>query len=197
MPIIGEIRSFAGNFVPRGWLACDGKTYPTNQYAPLSFVISNGQYPETFKVPDLRGRALIGFGYKPGFNSYAMGQEIGAESVTLNTNQLPAHNHSIGNDKIPITGYSALNVNVDDSSSVSESPSGNYIGTSGGPLYADASDNASTLAADSISIQHNLSFASNAVQISNTGGGKPLSIVQPLLATTWIICNEGTFPERG
>ena len=64
---IGEIRYFAGNFVPVGWYACDGKSYRVNENMALYAVVS-GNYREdddirTFTVPkieDLNGcKAII------------------------------------------------------------------------------------------------------------------------------------------
>lgn len=64
---IGEIRYFAGNFVPIGWYACDGKSYRVNEniglYAVLSGNYHDYKYVREFTVPkieDLNGcKAII------------------------------------------------------------------------------------------------------------------------------------------
>ena len=34
-PFVGEIRMFAGNFAPNGWLFCDGSVLSTTEYPTL------------------------------------------------------------------------------------------------------------------------------------------------------------------
>lgn len=94
---IGEIRPFAFNYVPQGWLACDGNQYQMSNYQALASVIGlmYGGSGNNFNVPDLRGRIGIGMGQLAGGNNYVEGQKGGVESITLNQNQLPNHDHNI------------------------------------------------------------------------------------------------------
>lgn len=105
-PFIGEIRAFAFNFVPKGWLACDGASYPTrNPYLPLYAIIGSsygGDQQTYFHVPDLRGRAPAGYvtssgtavpPYPSGWVNPAIGSTWGTRAVTLEINQLPVHTH--------------------------------------------------------------------------------------------------------
>lgn len=199
LPFVGEIKSFAGDFLPQGWLLCDGSSYSSSQYAALCSVITFGYQPmpATFKVPDLRGRVLIGAGKGNGLNeNFGIGQELGSENVGLTSLQMPVHNHTAASNVLPITGESALNINVSDTQNISDAPSGKYIANSGsGPLYAENTDN-STLASDAIAITHNLYINQGAITTSNTGKGTPFSIVQPLQATIWMICYDGLYPPR-
>ena len=91
-PFIGEIRMFAGNFAPVGWLFCDGSLLDISTFDTLFALIGTtygGDGQSTFALPDLRGRVPIHQG--PGF---AQGQMGGEETVTLTVAQLPAHGHS-------------------------------------------------------------------------------------------------------
>ena len=93
-PFVGEIRLFAGTFVPLGWAACDGQTMAISDNDPLFSLIGTtygGDGQETFALPDLRGRAAVGYGQGPGLESYAMGESGGVEAVTLTVGQIPAH----------------------------------------------------------------------------------------------------------
>lgn len=93
-PFVGEIRLFAGTFVPLGWAACDGQTMAISDNDTLFTLIGTtygGDGQETFALPDLRGRAAIGFGQGPGLQSYTMGENGGVEAVTLTVGQIPAH----------------------------------------------------------------------------------------------------------
>ncbi len=96
-PYVGEIRMFGGNFAPAGWVFCDGSLLPISEYDTLFTLIGTtygGDGQQTFAVPDLRGRLPIHMGQGPGLgNNYIIGQSGGTESVTLTTNQIPAHNH--------------------------------------------------------------------------------------------------------
>ena len=97
-PFIGEIRLFPYNFAPRGWAFCNGQVLSIAQNTALFSLLGttyggNGQ--TTFALPDLRGRVPVSSGQGPGLSNYSLGQVGGTESVTLNTNQMPAHNHQV------------------------------------------------------------------------------------------------------
>lgn len=90
-PYLGEIRIFAGNFAPAGWMICDGSIVLISENEALFNLIGTtygGDGQQTFALPDLRGRAPIHQG-----GGYVLGQAGGSESVTLSVNQLPAHSH--------------------------------------------------------------------------------------------------------
>src|SRR5690348_13380835 len=97
-PYIGEIRMFGGNFAPAGWAFCNGQLLPIAQNDALYTLLGTtygGDGVNTFALPDLRGRAPVHFGQGSGLSNYVQGQQYGAEQVTLNVNQIPAHNHLV------------------------------------------------------------------------------------------------------
>jgi microcystin-dependent protein len=86
---------FGGNFAPLDWHFCDGSLLPISEYEALYNLIGTtygGDGQNTFALPDLRGRAPFHQGTGGG-GTYVMGQQGGVESVTLTTNQIPAHSH--------------------------------------------------------------------------------------------------------
>ena len=90
-PYVGEVRIFAGNFAPVGWLFCDGQLLPISENETLFQLIGTtygGDGETTFALPDLRGRVPVHQG-----SGFVLAQAAGTEEVTLNTNQLPAHSH--------------------------------------------------------------------------------------------------------
>ncbi len=94
-PYVGEIRMFAGGFAPNGWAFCDGSQMPISEYETLFQLIGTtygGDGESTFHLPDLRGRRPLHQGQRDG-RSFVLGETGGTESVTLTTNQLPAHSH--------------------------------------------------------------------------------------------------------
>jgi len=91
-PYVGEIRIFAGNFAPAGWMFCEGQLIPISENETLFQLIGTtygGDGQETFALPDLRGRVPVHQG--SGFN---LAEASGVEEVTLTVNQIPAHPHS-------------------------------------------------------------------------------------------------------
>jgi microcystin-dependent protein len=96
-PFVGEIRMFGFGRTPNGWAACDGSLLPISEYEVLFTLIGTtygGDGQTTFAVPDLRGRLPIHQGSGPGLSNYVIGQKSGTETVTLISQQMPAHNHT-------------------------------------------------------------------------------------------------------
>ncbi len=90
-PYVGEIRMFAGNFAPAGWMFCEGQLLPISENETLFQLIGTtygGDGQSTFALPDLRGRIPIHQG-----NGFILAETGGAEEITLTPNQIPAHNH--------------------------------------------------------------------------------------------------------
>ena len=92
-PYVGEIRMFAGNFAPAGWMFCEGQLLPISENETLFQLIGTtygGDGESTFALPDLRGRIPIHQG-----NGFILAETGGAEEITLTTNQIPAHTHPV------------------------------------------------------------------------------------------------------
>jgi microcystin-dependent protein len=92
-PFIGEIRMFGGNFAPRGWAFCNGQLLSIAENSALFSLIGTtygGDGQTTFALPDLQCRIPMHQG-----NSHIIGEKSGSESVTLTTNQIAVHNHSV------------------------------------------------------------------------------------------------------
>jgi microcystin-dependent protein len=92
-PYVGEIRMFAGNFAPAGWMFCEGQLLPISENETLFQLIGTtygGDGESTFGLPDLRGRIPIHQG-----NGFILAETGGAEEITLTVNQIPAHSHSM------------------------------------------------------------------------------------------------------
>ena len=90
-PFVGEIRMFAGNFAPAGWMFCDGALLPISENEVLFQFIGTtygGDGESTFQLPNLQGRLPIHQG-----NGFLVGETGGAEEITLTVQQIPAHTH--------------------------------------------------------------------------------------------------------
>ena len=80
-PYVGEIRMFAGNFAPAGWMFCEGQLLPISENETLFQLIGTtygGDGESTFALPDLRGRIPIHQG-----NGFILAETGGAEEITL------------------------------------------------------------------------------------------------------------------
>ena len=94
-PFVAEIRIFAGNFAPRGWAYCNGQLLPISQNTALFSLLGTtygGDGRSTFGLPDLRGRVPVHPGTGPGLTQRRLGEKGGAETNTMNINQIRAKN---------------------------------------------------------------------------------------------------------
>jgi microcystin-dependent protein len=97
-PFLGEIRNFGFTFAPRGWALCQGQLLSIQQNSALFSLLGTqygGDGVTTFGLPDLRGRVSMGFGQGPGLSNRTQGEVAGTETVTLTSNQLPGHSHTV------------------------------------------------------------------------------------------------------
>jgi microcystin-dependent protein len=137
-PYVGEIRMFAGNFAPLGWMFCEGQLLPIAENETLFNLIGTtygGDGQSTFALPDLRGRIPIHQG-----NGVILAETGGAETITLTVNQIPSHTHALlastgpGNVNTPggnVTAESAaVRIYFEDQPTVSMAPAA--VGAVGG-----------------------------------------------------------------
>lgn len=163
---IGEIRMFAGDYAPQGWLFCHGQALPINSNQALYALIGTtygGDGYTTFKLPDLRGRAPIHYS-----SSYPLGQMGGSEQVTLSLPQLPSHTH------VP----HAKSVQ---SETTSHTPAGQVWGFSDLTNYQTGSPNAS---------MSSVAIASNGSNFPHNNM-MPSLVVHFIIATDGIFPSEG------
>jgi microcystin-dependent protein len=167
-PYVGEIRMFAGNFAPNGWMFCQGQTLPISENDVLFQLIGTtygGDGEETFRLPDLQGRLPVHQGQLQGGSSYIIGEASGTEEVTLTTQQIPVHTHA----------FQASSGIAD-----AASPKDAVIGTSTTTNGFIASIPSQPMAADIIPV----------------GGSQPHSNLQPFLCINFIISLFGVFPSQ-
>ena len=170
-PFIGEIKLFAGNFAPRGFAFCSGQLLAISQNQALFSILGTtygGDGRTTFGLPDLRGRVAMGPGQGAGLSNYALGQKGGAEQVTLNANQIPAHSHDL---------------HANTQAATTNAPAGAALAnTRGRDWDYDSSGNVNTTLSDK--------------SIGTSGGGQAHENRQPYLAVHYIIALQGIYPSR-
>jgi microcystin-dependent protein len=115
-PYVGEIRMFAGNFAPAGWMFCEGQLLPISENETLFQLIGTtygGDGESTFALPDLRGRLPIHQG-----NGFILAETGGVESVTLTPSQIPAHSHPLLASSSPAAANSPVGALYSESSTL-------------------------------------------------------------------------------
>ena len=135
--------------IPSGWVLCNGSN----------------------STPDLRDRFVVGAG-----SSYAVNATGGASSVTLATNQIPAHNHSASSSSSTTINDSGHSHSI---SALRPSESGNTISTSTGGTAVTASTNSATTGITA--------STSTSTSIGNTGGGGSHENRPPYYALAYIM----------
>jgi microcystin-dependent protein len=167
---VGEIRMFAGNFAPAGWMFCEGQTLPISENDVLFQLIGTtygGDGQETFNLPNLASRVPIHMGTGPGGTTYQIGEMAGTEQETLTVQQIPTHTH-------PLTASTA--------NGTATNPGGNVLAASASSVQPYVADSPSD--------------ALNAQMITPQGGSQPHENTQPFLCINYIISLFGVFPSQ-
>ena len=176
---VGEIRIFPINFAPRGWMPCNGQLLPISQNTALFSLLGTtygGDGKSTFALPNLQGRVALNPGQGPGLSYRELGEEGGSPTVTLFSNQIPAHSHQLF-----FTGAQATTNVPENDEMPAFNASLNFPGiTKPVNTYAETGSNAI--------------FAPQT--LSTAGGSQPHNNMQPYLVLNYFIAVQGIFPMR-
>jgi microcystin-dependent protein len=176
-PFLGQIMLVGFNFAPQGWAFCNGQLLSISQNTALFSLLGTtygGNGTTNFALPDLRGRAAVGFGQGPGLSNYDLGQSTGSEMVTLTVGQMPAHNHLVAANAATATASSPGGADLAQSDLRGTGAVNTY---STPPMSAPVTLDPAT--------------------VQPSGGSGPHPNIQPVLALNYIIALQGIFPSRG
>lgn len=174
-PMLGEIQYVGFNFCPRGWAQASGQILPINQNQALFSLLGTaygGDGRTSFGLPDYRGRTPIGIS-----NNNNLGQKNGSESITLTTENLPAHTHV--------------------ASTVSTLHASSARGRLSSPDMAVLADDGSDRVYNNE--VPNVSMADDALTSTTSigpAGSATIDNMQPYQVLTACIALQGTFPSR-
>jgi microcystin-dependent protein len=174
-PYVGEIRLFAGNFAPLGWMFCDGQLLAIAENETLFQLIGTtfgGDGQSTFALPELRGRVPIHMGQKSGLSNRILGQLGGSETTVLLANQLPPHLHVAVGSSAP---------------GDSDDPTGRTWAASAALQFI----------VDGGAGFPNANSSMNPASLGATGGGQPHNNMMPYVGVNYIISLFGIFPSQG
>lgn len=110
---VGEIRLFAGTFIPAYWAECDGTVLNVNYYPALFAVLGNtfgGDGVTTFALPDLRGRVPVHPGQGAGLTPRTAGVRFGSETTLIHSGSSDGQQLSIVEKKPDDSGNSLTSV---------------------------------------------------------------------------------------
>jgi microcystin-dependent protein len=178
-PYVGQIIIFGGNFAPVGWMTCQGQLLPISEYETLFQLIGTtygGDGQSTFALPDLQGRAPLHMGQGSGLSNYIIGQASGVETVTLTSQQIPTHNHTVQ----VVTGNTSNNTSKPANNTILSDEVQGAPSNSAFMYAANTGLNQVTLATQTIGV---------------AGGSQPHENRQPLLVLNYIISLFGIFPS--
>jgi microcystin-dependent protein len=165
-PYFGEIRIFAGNFAPAGWMFCEGQLLPISEYETLFNLIGTtygGDGQSTFALPDLRGRVPLHFG-----NGFTLAETGGVETVTLTSAQIPAHTHPL----LATTNAANASAPVGKLAAITQASTVTPYGADG-PIVS-----------------------MNPSSVGVSGGSQPHNNLQPFLCLDFIISLFGIIPSQ-
>lgn len=220
---MGTVLPVAFNYPPRGWVFCNGQTIPISQNSAMFALLGTtygGDGQVTFGIPDLRGRVVVGSqGPGPGIANVMQGEKAGANNVTviangnvsftLNTANLPAHNHPATVSFNPFNASTQITVGSSTLGGLTAVPNNGGltatgVGTTSAAIYLPAGTaptNPVNLGGVTTSVT-----GSGTAATQNTGSGTPVtapvttsslvSVMQPYLGLNYIIAMEGIFPSR-
>jgi microcystin-dependent protein len=169
-PFVGEIRMFAGNFPPVGWMFCEGQLLPISENETLFQLIGTtygGDGQSTFALPNLASRIPIHMGTGSSGTPYQLAESGGVESVTLTVAQIPAHTHPL----------------MASQDAGSQNNAGNQVLAAQSPVSIYRPN----------AVAPNVPM--NASSVSPAGGSQPHDNMQPFICINYIISLFGIFPS--
>lgn len=167
-PFVGEIRTFAITFVPRGWAECAGQLLPISPNTALFSLLGTtygGDGRSTFALPDLRDRAPMGQGQGPGLSHRSLGEPVGSATETLLPSEMPNHSHAVN-------ALGPANTNSPTGAAPAVAPTVQQYQSGGATVpMADGA-------------------------LGPTGGGQPHNNLQPYGTVRYFIALQGIYPPR-
>lgn len=175
-PFIGEIQVFGFSFNPRGWAFCNGALIPIQQNTALFSLLGTnygGDGKTTFQLPNFASRGGCEQGQGPGLTPRVIGETFGDFTVSLTSDQVPAHSH----------GFNLYAQTDSAKRSASPAP--------GAALSVPTVSTTTPFYPPGVA---DTSF-SPAMLAPSAGGNLPHANQQPYLALNFCIALQGTFPS--
>lgn len=228
---VGTIALWPLDWAPQGWLLCQGQALSVKdkKYELLFNILGityGGDGKNTFNLPDLRGRAVLGAGISNDKLIYRLADQGGTESTSLSITQMPYHSHQVRSSQFdPFKSYVEGELLDGESEAVVQLPS-NASSLPGNLTSSPTAQTTMGIAATfdgkgvnmystnppDVQLKGSMATASGPVSgrvsgrvrgevsrivsTASTGAGAPFSVMQPYIALSYIICYAGDYPPR-
>jgi microcystin-dependent protein len=169
-PFVAEIRIVGFNFAPTGWAQCNGQLLPISQNTALFSLLGTmygGDGKSTFALPNLQGNGAVHQGQGQGLSERFIGEQGGAQFVTLLESEMPVHTHSL--NASPLVASTAIPT-------------------------ADTALSRSAGGSNYISQAPNTAMALQ--ELAPAGGSLPHNNMMPYLVMNYVIAMQGVYPQR-
>jgi len=199
---LGFIAALGFNFPPRNWTQCAGQVLAISDNTALYSLISTyygGDGRVSYGIPELRGRAPIGYGTSPGQPTYPIGLKYGNSINALTIDELPTHTHTAvvtGGGGTATGSLYASEENGDHA----QPQIGDFLAT-GKRARNDLVSNFVSAASKGTVVELgglDVQGASTPPVVTNqlTGNGNAFSIMQPIQAVNFSMVFQGLYPPR-
>jgi len=195
---VGTIVPFGGKVAPDGWSICDGTEIDRSAHMelatalgyniadPAQYLWGTASDPSKIKLPDLRGKFLLGWvnplnlttpsgSYVTNASANTIGNYGGLEKTYITKDQLPQHEHSLGGDSGTQFYATSPAPGSTDSNSVS------FVGV------GDAVGSALPITAGVEGVSHTTQTVNGTQQVV----GNILSLMNPFVTVNYIIYHGG------
>jgi len=176
---VGQIVMFGGNFAPRGFALCNGQLLAIYQNQALFALIGTtygGNGIQNFALPNLVSRLPLDWGQGAGLSNYALGQNGGVTSVTITTESMPLHMHTLNATKTQAGASTISNTVLPGMPTVGTPPEFYATQVQGQPP----------------DVPHKMA----AGVVGNMGNSQPHTNLMPSLCISFVIALQGIFPSR-
>lgn len=186
------IPSLSGVEPGDGWKLLNGQTLLKFEWPNLYAVLAGNvaETADSFTLPDLRGKMLIGQGGDPALAAFAM---AGAHQISLSVGQLPSHSHVVTDP-----GHGHIFTATPHSHSITD-PGHSHTattvqaaqtatGTAKAQPAIGATDPATTgITVDAAAAGGTIESATTGVTVQATGSGDVVPILPPVMAIHWMV----------
>lgn len=209
-PFIGQIMQVGFTYAPVGWLQCAGQILPISQNQALFALLGTnfgGDGVNTYGIPDVRSRVMVGAGQGPGLSNYIVGETTGGENNVLTLSNLPQHNHTavFHGTAGATTASGTLSVlTAATTTQVTNAPAAGSQLSNGFPnsgpgavkVYAPAGSGTTAVNIGGLTVTGGSFTPQGTVTTGATGNNFPVPNIQPSIGIFTIIATVGMWPSR-